>query len=120
MPHLVIEHSRNLGDFPFERIVPALNHSVTASPEILDEADLKTRVVAHDRFRVGNEAEGRAFVHAQLRLMAGRSPEAKKDLAERIAVVLRAELPRPAGLMLQLSVEIVDMDRGSYVKERLS
>ncbi|WP_225781533.1 5-carboxymethyl-2-hydroxymuconate Delta-isomerase [Xenophilus sp. Marseille-Q4582] len=120
MPHLVIEHSRNLGDFPFERIVPALNRSVTASPEILDEADLKTRVLALDDYRVGNQAEGRAFVHAQLRLMAGRSPEAKKDLAERIATVLRAELPRPAGLMLQLSVEIVDMDRASYVKERLA
>ena len=52
--------------------------------------------------------------------MAGRSAEAKKDLAERIAAVLREQLPRPAGLMLQLSVEIVDMDRGSYVKERLA
>lgn len=120
MPHLVIEHSRNLGTFPSDPILSALNRAVTASPEILDEADLKTRVVAHDDFRVGNEAQGRAFVHAQLRLMAGRSAEAKKDLAERIAAVLREQLPRPAGLMLQLSVEIVDMDRGSYVKERLA
>ena len=33
--------------------------------------------------------------------------------------VLRRLTPRPAGVMVQLSVEIVDMDRPSYVKERL-
>ncbi|RYF84200.1 MAG: 5-carboxymethyl-2-hydroxymuconate Delta-isomerase [Comamonadaceae bacterium] len=120
MPHLVIEHSRNLGDFPFDRIVPALNRSVTAHPSILDAMDLKTRVVAHSQVRVGNEDEGHAFVHAQLRLLAGRSAEAKRELAERVADVLREHLPRPPGLTLQLSVEIVDMDRGSYVKERLA
>lgn len=118
MPHLVIEH--NLGDFPFDAIVPELNRRVTASPEILDEADLKTRVIALERVRIGNQAEGRGFVHAQLRLMAGRSPEAKQDLAGRVAAVMREHLPRPAGVMVQLSVEVVDMDRGSYVKERLA
>jgi len=33
--------------------------------------------------------------------------------------VLRRLSPKPAGVLVQLSVEIVDMDRGSYVKERL-
>lgn len=119
MPHLVIEHSTNLGPFPVAEILPALNRSLTASPEVKDEADLKTRVVAVDTFRVGNQGEDRAFVHAQLRLLAGRTPEAKRDLSERIAVVLRQSVPRPAGVLVQLSVEIVDMDRDSYVKERL-
>lgn len=39
--------------------------------------------------------------------------------AARVAEVLRRLTPRPAGVMVQLSVEIVDMDRPSYVKERL-
>ena len=36
------------------------------------------------------------------------------------ADVLRRLAPRPAGVLVQLSVEIVDMDRPSYVKEKLS
>jgi 5-carboxymethyl-2-hydroxymuconate isomerase len=28
-------------------------------------------------------------------------------------------VPQPAGVMVQLSVEIVDMDKGSYYKGRL-
>ncbi|RZL63637.1 MAG: 5-carboxymethyl-2-hydroxymuconate Delta-isomerase [Variovorax sp.] len=119
MPHLVVEHSTNLGQLPLADLLPALNRQLTASPEILDETDLKTRVVGVDQFRVGNEADGRAFVHAQLRLLSGRSPEAKRDLSERIAVVLRQFVPRPAGVLVQLSVEVIDMDRGSYVKEKL-
>ena len=72
-----------------------------------------------DSFQVGTVGTGRGFVHAQLRLLAGRTPEAKQDLSGRIADVLRRLTPRPPGVMVQLSVEIVDMDRPSYVKERL-
>ena len=119
MPHLIVEHSANLGELPLSDLLPALNRSLTASPEILAESDLKTRFVVVDQFRVGNQGDARAFLHAQLRLLSGRSPEAKRDLSERIAVVLRQFAPRPAGVLVQLSVEVVDMDRGSYVKEKL-
>ena len=84
-----------------------------------DEADLKTRFVVADSFEIGTAPAHRAFVHAQLRLLAGRTPAAKKELADRIAAVLRERTPRPQGVLVQLSVEIVDMDRPSYVKERL-
>lgn len=119
MPHLIIEHSSNLGAVSFDRILPALNRRVTASPAIADESDLKTRVRVNDAFSVGNQAEGRAYVHAELRLLAGRSAEAKQDLAARVAQVLRDELPRPADLQVQLSVDVVDMDRDCYVKDVL-
>ena len=119
MPHLIVEYSPNLGDFPEAAALAALNASVCASPEVKDEADLKTRLARTGGFAVGTAPGARAFVHAQLRLLAGRSPEAKQDLAERIASVLRRVTPRPAGTLVQLSVEIVDMDKPSYIKERL-
>ncbi|WP_367065916.1 5-carboxymethyl-2-hydroxymuconate Delta-isomerase [Oryzisolibacter sp. LB2S] len=120
MPHLTVEYSPNLNAFPEGQAAAELNAAVCASPEVLDEADLKTRFVrCAPTFQVGTVPTGRAFVHAQLRLLSGRSPEAKQDLANRIAQVLRRLTPRPAGVMVQLSVEIVDMDRPSYIKERL-
>ena len=119
MPHLIVEYSQNLAGFPEAQALTELNQAVTSSPEVLDEADLKSRFVLVDSFEVGPAPANRAFVHAQLRLLSGRTPEAKKDLSERVAEVLRRLSPKPAGVMVQLSVEIVDMDRGSYVKERL-
>ena len=118
MPHLIVEYSQNLPHFPEAQALAELNQAITASPEIADEADLKSRFVLVDSFQVGTAPAPRAFVHAQLRLLSGRSPEAKKDLSERVASVLRSLTPKPAGVLVQLSVEIVDMDRGSYVKER--
>ena len=119
MPHLIVEYSQNLAGFPEAQALTELNQAVTSSPEVLDEADLKSRFVLVDSFEIGTAPANRAFVHAQLRLLSGRTPEAKKDLPERVAEVLRRLSPKPAGVMVQLSVEIVDMDRGSYVKERL-
>ena len=120
MPHLIVEYSQNLAGFPEAQALTELNQAVTSSPEVLDEADLKSRFVrCAPTFQIGTVLAGRAFVHAQLRLLSGRSPEAKQDLAARVAEVLRRLTPRPAGVMVQLSVEIVDMDRPSYVKERL-
>ena len=46
-------------------------------------------------------------------------PLAGRELVGRIAAVLRERTPRPQGVLVQLSVEIVDMDRPSYIKERL-
>ena len=92
---------------------------MTSSPEVLNEADLKTRIVALDGYAIGTATGPRAFVHAELRLLSGRSPEAKRDLSDRIAAVLRRLTPKPEGVLVQLSVELVDMDRGSYTKEKL-
>lgn len=119
MPHLTIEYSANLPHYPEAETLTAVNAAVCGHPEVQDEADLKTRFVVADSFEIGTAPAQRAFVHAQLRLLAGRSATAKKELADRIAAVLRERTPRPQGLLVQLSVEIVDMDRGSYVKERL-
>ena len=119
MPHLIVEYSANLPAFPEAQALAELNAAVCAHPQVQDEADLKTRFVRVDSFEIGTAPAGRGFVHAQLRLLSGRTPEAKKELAGCVAEVLRRFTPRPAGVMVQLSVEIVDMDRPSYVKERL-
>ncbi|WP_198969617.1 5-carboxymethyl-2-hydroxymuconate Delta-isomerase [Xylophilus sp. ASV27] len=119
MPHLTVEYSRNLAGLPERELLRALNEAVTAHPEIADESDLKSRLVVHDTFQVGTAPNARAFVHARLALLSGRTPEAKRELSHLVAGVLRRQLPRPAGLQVALSVEIVDMDRPSYVKEML-
>ena len=119
MPHLTVEYSQNLNTFPEAQALVELNEAVTSHPTFPDEIELKSRFVLVDSFAVGTAHANRAFIHAQLRLLSGRTPEAKADLSARIADVLRRLSPKPADVLVQLSVEIVDMDRGSYVKERL-
>ena len=73
MPHLTIEYSANLPHYPEAETLTALNTALCAHPQVQDEADLKTRFIVADSFEIGIAPANRAFVHAQLRLLAGRT-----------------------------------------------
>ena len=121
MPHIVVEYTPNLGALPLDAMLAAVTRNLAGSPEVGDEADLKARVLCVDRFRVGLADSGRAFIHVTLRILAGRTPEAKKDLGRRVADGMLEHMPKLAqGLTAHLSVEVVDMDPGSYTKVRLN
>jgi len=119
MPHLFVEYSANLGELPEQQLLTELATTVCAHPTIADEADVKARVSKTQQFVIGTAGGARGFIHAELRLMAGRAPEIKKELSDRIAAVLRRLTPQPEGMLVQVSVEIADMDRDSYHKGRL-
>lgn len=120
MPHIVVEYTPNLGELPFDAMLAAVTRNLAASPEVTEESDLKARVLRAEHYRVGTADDGRGFIHVQLRLLAGRTPEAKRDLSQRVAQGMRELMPQfPAGLTAYLSVEVIDMDRASYTKVRL-
>ena len=119
MPHLHIEYTENLTGLNERELMRELNAVICAHPTVTDEADVKARIARLSSFYIGNQPDNRGFVHVQLRLLAGRTDTAKKELSEGIAAVLRRLTPQPAGMMVQLSVEIADMDKPSYYKGRL-
>ena len=121
MPHIVVEYTPNLLGLPFDAMLAAVTRRLAESPEVGDEADLKARVVRADDFRVGLADSQRGFIHVTIRIMEGRSAQAKKDFSDRVAEGMMEQMPRfPHGLAVNLSVEVVDMDRGSYRKIRLN
>lgn len=119
MPHLYVEYSANLGDLPEQQMLTELVTTVCGHPTILEELDVKGRIAPTRQYVIGTGAGARGFIHAELRLMSGRTAEAKKELSDRMADVLRRLTPHPEGMLVQVSVEISDMDRGSYHKSRL-
>jgi 5-carboxymethyl-2-hydroxymuconate isomerase len=121
MPHLTIEYSRNLEDgFALDETLREVNATLVASGQIRDELDLKSRIVPLDRTVVGTAGGQRGFVYCVLRVLPGRTDEVKAEMSERIGVVMRNRIPRRAGTVVQLSVEIVEMHKPSYVKEVLA
>ncbi|MCD2511353.1 5-carboxymethyl-2-hydroxymuconate Delta-isomerase [Comamonas endophytica] len=119
MPHLFIDYSDNLAGLPEQQMLTELVATVCEHPSILDELDVKARIAPAKQYVIGTGSGLRGFIHADLRLMAGRTPEVKKELSDRVAEVLRRFTPHPEGMLVQVSVEITDMDRPSYHKGRL-
>ncbi|MET1115712.1 MAG: 5-carboxymethyl-2-hydroxymuconate Delta-isomerase [Comamonas sp.] len=119
MPHLYVEYTSNLAGLPEQQMLTELVASVCEHPSILEELDVKARIAPTQQYVIGTGSGPRGFIHADLRLMSGRTPEAKKELSDRVAEVLRRLTPHPEGMLVQVSVEISDMDRGSYHKSKL-
>jgi 5-carboxymethyl-2-hydroxymuconate isomerase len=118
MPHLHVEYTRNLPITEVETLLLRLNHALMATGHFANEADIKSRAVEVQTFRIGTAPGTRGFLYAKLALLAGRSPEAKKQVSDALLEVLKQAAAWPPGSDIQFGVEIVDMQRESYGKER--
>ena len=121
MPHLHIEYTENLTGLNERELMRELNSVVCAHPTVADEADVKARIarLGMGNVYIGNQPDNRGFVHVLLQLMAGRSEQAKKEISDNLAAVLKRLVPHPEGVMVQLSVDVADMDKATYFKGRL-
>ena len=121
MPHLTLEYTGNVSGVvrPAE-LLPEL-HQVLAQEAGIAIGNCKSRAIRRDDFCVGQGEDRRAFVHLEIRVLEGRSPEVKKALSEHSLAVLEDHLASASSeLDLQLTVEIVDMQRAGYFKAQRS
>ncbi|AZD78050.1 5-carboxymethyl-2-hydroxymuconate Delta-isomerase [Pseudomonas chlororaphis] len=115
MPHLYMEYTANLPQLDADKALLRFNHALVASGQFA-EYDIKSRAHKVETFRVGTGLSERGFVHVKLSLLSGRSPQIKKQLSQSLLTVLQELCEWPAGVELQLAVEILDIDRDSYGK----
>ncbi|UUZ62303.1 5-carboxymethyl-2-hydroxymuconate Delta-isomerase [Polaromonas sp. P1-6] len=115
MPHLTIEYTDNLPQFSVDNALLALNKALVASGQF-EEVDIKSRAVKFATFCVGTSPNDRAFVHAKLAILSGRSIQTKHELSESLLLVLKQVCEWPARTHVQLCVEVQEIERESYAK----
>lgn len=111
MPHLIIEAGAGVPAAALDRILLDAHRALLTSGQVASPIDLKSRVVRAAAERVGGIRSAATFVHAELRLLPGRSPEVRRALADQLLQVL----DRHAADDVELSVEVRLMD-DVYVK----
>ena len=116
MPHLHLEYTANLTGLAVEKILLRLNNVLMVSGQFGSEFDIKSRAIKLERFQVGTSLSPRGFIAVKLSLLSGRSAQVKKQLSESLLAVVRELGPWPEGVQVQLSVELLDIDRDSYSK----
>ena len=117
MPQITLEYSSNVvPPVPAQELLGAI-HEMVAGTIGLPIENCKSRLVVRDVFRVGDGGEGRAFVHAEVRILAGRPAETKRELGERLLEYLTGVFgPVSESLDLQITVEFGDIERDAYFK----
>jgi 5-carboxymethyl-2-hydroxymuconate isomerase len=115
MPHLTLEYSNNLPQFDADAALLAMNQTLLASGQF-EEVDIKSRAIPMGSFLIGTSHTGRAFVHAKLALLSGRSVEIKQEISQNLLDTLQAVCDWPQALQVQLCVEVQEIERQSYAK----
>lgn len=114
MPHLTVQYTANLDGYDADAALAALNGALAASGHF-DELAIKSRAWVLDHYRIGTADRGRAFVHAQLKILPGRSEAVRGDLSAIVLHALRRGLP-PHHPSVQLCVEVDELYAPAYAK----
>lgn len=113
MPHIILEYAEQLMDDSMVDAALQAVHAAVAGSGLFDVSHIKTRAYS---FRAFTHADGsEPYIHIQARIKSGRDTENRKRLGEVILSGLQP-LGIPAKVM---TVEIIDMDRGSYGKIKM-
>ncbi|MBB3213897.1 5-carboxymethyl-2-hydroxymuconate isomerase [Herbaspirillum sp. Sphag1AN] len=117
MPHVTLEYTDNLISLDTRKILLKLNTALAASGHF-EEEDIKSRSIKLDDYVVGTSAEQktRGFLNVRLAILSGRTDSVKKQLSEIAIAEARDFCQGYPGMRIQLSVEVVDIDRSAYSK----
>jgi 5-carboxymethyl-2-hydroxymuconate isomerase len=109
MPHLIIEHSANVGDrVDIGDLVDRL-HAAALATGIAPLDALRTRAAARDHFAIADRHPDNAFVAVTARLGAGRSDDDKRRFVAALMDALDDQLG-DARHTVMLSVEYQEID----------
>lgn len=114
MPHLRLEYSSNVPADLASRDLFRTFHRILATNGVTI-GNCKSRAEERGAFLVGDGAREESFVHLDVRLLEGRSPETKQAigsaLLDALVTTYGSLTPTP-----QITVEIRDIRRAEYWK----
>ncbi|HRK17955.1 MAG TPA: 5-carboxymethyl-2-hydroxymuconate Delta-isomerase [Hyphomicrobiaceae bacterium] len=111
MPHIIVDYSANLDarlDIP--QLLEKL-HTAALETGVFPVGGLRTRAARRDAYVVADRHSDNAYVHVQLRIGTGRTPDVRQKAAEHVFAALKsataADMTKhPLGLTL----EVVEID----------
>lgn len=114
MPHIIIEYSNNLTDLNVHDLIHDCHHAMDGHHNVTNDR-VKTRAIKLDDFFVGVYRGKGQMIHITLKLMTGRSIEARHELAKMLYDEAKKHLPAAKYPNAALTVEVVELDRATYI-----
>jgi 5-carboxymethyl-2-hydroxymuconate isomerase len=118
VPHTIIEHSFSISQPKINDLLLAVNQNIAKNEGNFDISQCKARTVFCQNFVIADGIKPQDFMHITIRIMAGRSLEIRKNLAENI-LKITADFLKENNLStnpIALSVDIAEMEKEIYQK----
>ena len=115
MPHCTMEYSSNiLETLDVNKILKEINKRL-AETKLFSLNDIKSRIVVHNNFAVGDGDKNRAFVTINFSILSGRDTETKKMLSNLLLKFLDEYFCESRKkLKLSLTVQISELSKEYY------
>ncbi|WP_444930123.1 5-carboxymethyl-2-hydroxymuconate Delta-isomerase [Microbulbifer sp. SSSA002] len=110
MPHLIIEYAKNLEEKISVAALVSSAQETMRSSGLFASHTIKTRAKPYDQFIAGDN--GGSFIHAEIRLLEGRSTREREELSSAVF----NSLCQFAEGVPAVSVEVREMDASCYSK----
>ncbi|MDN3399067.1 5-carboxymethyl-2-hydroxymuconate Delta-isomerase [Psychrobacter sp. APC 3426] len=123
MPHLTLQVTPNVSIAHEESLLTSLNKALWDSGHFGKPRDIKARIVPIETFLVGveDDEQTNGFIHAHLKIMAGRDIVVRNQLSELLLSTIEQQIgeEQPGRAAVQICVEVEEIS-AVYHKKMLS
>ncbi|MFT3741448.1 MAG: 5-carboxymethyl-2-hydroxymuconate Delta-isomerase [Gammaproteobacteria bacterium] len=110
MPHIVLEHSANLIEKANLTKVFQKLHEILSTGLPTNILSCKSRAYECEQFLVGEGQANDAFVHCEIKIMAGRSTEVREQVSVQVIELLQESFAESmAKFNLQVTLELNEL-----------
>lgn len=113
MPHFVMEYSRSLEETLSIKELMDVAFDAGVRSGVVEAKNIKVRALPYEHFRLEGGIE--TFLHVNVYLLAGRTPEQKAH----VSTLIRDSLADAYPAIGSISIDIRDMDPDAYRKRVL-
>ena len=117
MPHFILEYSANI----LEEVNPAdfflKVHELAMQTGTFSISDLKSRIVRHDRYHLGNGDYKNAFVFLSVAMLSGRDLSLRQDFGTKLLALLERQFAASLEkLNCSITCEIREINAATHFK----
>lgn len=119
MPHFIAEYTDNIKDQADIRgMLKKVNQVLIDQGGVFPIGGIRARAIELHDYVMADDQEDYAFVHATLKIGAGRSDPEKKKACEELFVMMKDHFaPLFASRYFALSMELYEFDEGGTFKQ---
>ncbi|MGB2993712.1 MAG: 5-carboxymethyl-2-hydroxymuconate Delta-isomerase [Paenisporosarcina sp.] len=117
MPHFIVEYTDNIkNEANISKLFEEINKVLIARDTVFPIGGIRSRAIEVNDYRIADGAEDDAFVHAVLKIGAGRSEEIKKEVCDALFEVMKDHFSfLMSNRYLALSMELIEFsEAGTY------
>jgi 5-carboxymethyl-2-hydroxymuconate isomerase len=108
MPQITLEYSDNVKVGDLKSALLGL-HQILSKMLPTQVESCKSRIIRHKDYLIGDGDERNAFVHVDIKIMAGRTEDVVNNTGKAAVEYLRDQFQDSDGLNLQITVEISNL-----------